>query len=470
MRWIMKVRWETICVFAVTLLGVVARSWQIGYGLDSDEIFSAALAGGSFSQFVAGSLHDATHPPLYNLLLHVWLSVFGTSEIAARALSVAFSCGFLAFAYKLLRRYLDAWLALAMLAVFALSPFFVYYGQQVRPYSLICFLSAANLVAFFKALDARKERRPLLIWALSGAALVWSQYLGVFFVGAQIAYAIIYLRNERLRFAAYGAAAIASIAPWVIAAMGASLANRANPVPMIAWMVPPRPANFIWFYASAFGTRIAIRWLLLVLAVPVAFYVRKIFPTRSIPKEHVLLLVLAVGLPSLIFAMSVWGPKPIFVSRQLAGAAVAFVVLVGVMLGSMPRPVAGVIAAVLIGWCAFSVGEWLPQNKNEPWRETAKWLDARYGAADVVVGDPVDTPHLRYYRKLGKIAAWSDLSSAEKSGEFLFLCRPHYCKPLRSDEMRTRVSPLATWAWDRYLGETGFNRFTVYEVHPAQVR
>ncbi len=470
MRWIAKVQWEAVCVLAVVLVGVVARSWQIGYSFDSDEIFSAALAGGSFSQFLAGSLHDATHPPLYNLLLHVWLSVFGTSEIAARALSVVFSCGFLFFAYKLLRRYLDAWLALAMLAVFALSPFFVYYGQQVRPYSLICFLSAANLFAFFKAIDAPEERRPLLIWALSGAALLYSQYLGVFFIGAQMLYALYYLRAERLRFAAYGAAVVASIAPWAIAAMGASLANRADPVPMIAWMVPPRPSNFVWFYASAFGTRIAIRWLLLVLAVPVAFYVRHIAKTRSIPKEHVLLLVLAVGLPCLIYAMSVLGPKPIFVSRQLAGAAVAFVLFVGVMLGTAPRPVAAAIAAVLIGWCAFSVGEWLPQNKNEPWRETARWLDDRYGAAEVVVGDPVDKLHLRYYRKPGKIEAWSDLSSVEKSGEFLFLCRPHYCKPLRSDEMRSRVSPLATWAWDKYLGETGFNRMTVYAVRPAQQR
>lgn len=467
-RWIDKVHWESVGVLAVILAGIAARSWQIRYSFEDDEIFSASLASSNIADVLVRSLRDATHPPLYNILLHVWLSLFGTSELSARALSVLFACGFLVFAYRLLRRYLEPWLALATLAVFALSPFFVYYGQQVRPYSLIGMLSAANLYLFFRVMDAPDGRWPVRVWALSAVALVYSQYIGVLFVAGQIVYAIYCLRAGAVRIFKYGAAAMLSVMPWLISAILWSPAARTDPLHQISWMTPPTPKDLVWFYATLFGTRYPIRWLVLVLGLLAAAYAYRKVTARRIPHEHVLILVMAVGLPLFVYALSVWGPKPVFVSRQLTGAALAFLMVVGVMLGSLPRPYAAAAVLFLVGWCAASVPAALPRNMNTPWRDTAEWIARNYGSRGVLVGDSTDQPHLRYYRKEGDIAFWREMPEAKMEQGFLLLCRPHFCAKA-GREVAGRATLVKSWRWDLVNGDAALHQLMLFDVHPRSL-
>ena len=54
-----------------------------------DEAFSVMLARHSLLDIVRLSAGDFT-PPLYYILLHVWMTFFGSSEIAVRLLSFVF--------------------------------------------------------------------------------------------------------------------------------------------------------------------------------------------------------------------------------------------------------------------------------------------------------------------------------------------------------------------------------------------
>lgn len=81
-------------------------------------------------------LQTIDRPPVYYLLLHDWVSVAGVSSFALRFFSAWWSTLSLAFFYRLARQLLDRRLSLWALLLATLSPFYMYYAQEARTYSM----------------------------------------------------------------------------------------------------------------------------------------------------------------------------------------------------------------------------------------------------------------------------------------------------------------------------------------------
>ena len=72
-------------------VAVAARLAHVSGGsLTFDEAWSLRIARGPGLADVVRASGQDTHPPLHPLLLHVWMSLFGSSEAAVRSLSVVF--------------------------------------------------------------------------------------------------------------------------------------------------------------------------------------------------------------------------------------------------------------------------------------------------------------------------------------------------------------------------------------------
>ncbi|PIZ64741.1 hypothetical protein COY14_04075 [Candidatus Roizmanbacteria bacterium CG_4_10_14_0_2_um_filter_36_9] len=54
-----------------------------------DEAFSVVMSGQSVGNIIQSTAADF-NPPLYYLILHYWMLIFGSSEIAIRSLSLLF--------------------------------------------------------------------------------------------------------------------------------------------------------------------------------------------------------------------------------------------------------------------------------------------------------------------------------------------------------------------------------------------
>ncbi len=139
-----------------------------------DESFSAFVSAHRFStilNFVAGS--DA-HPPLYYLVLHVWM-LFGQSALALRALSALASLACVLVTYGLGRNLGNARVAMFAATLMALSAFQAWYGQEVRMYALT---SLATLLAVWA-----------FVWACdTGRAIFWFGYVGAMLVALYLDY------------------------------------------------------------------------------------------------------------------------------------------------------------------------------------------------------------------------------------------------------------------------------------------
>ncbi len=156
------------------LLAFVLRLYRLGAdSLWYDETVSALLASKPLAAMWAHTAGDI-HPPLYYALLHFWTLASGQSEFAYAFFSVCFSMATIPLiAYLGLRLYGSRTGVLAAF-LFAVSPFSIWYAQEVRMYTLGVFLLLAALLLALDVMQkpatpfARSSSMPLLRHWLCG--------------------------------------------------------------------------------------------------------------------------------------------------------------------------------------------------------------------------------------------------------------------------------------------------------------
>ena len=133
----------------ITLGGFALRLYRLGAdSLWYDETVSAHLASKSIPDLIAHTARDI-HPPGYYALLHLWTRLAGDTEFALAFFSVVFGVLLIPLTYALARRLLGRAAAPWAALLVAISPFNVWYSQEVRMYTLGAVL---GLVAFWCAL------------------------------------------------------------------------------------------------------------------------------------------------------------------------------------------------------------------------------------------------------------------------------------------------------------------------------
>src|SRR5438105_1817468 len=123
--------------------------------------------------------HDG-HPPLYYLLLHVWMKPFGEGDNAVRSLSAIFSFVTIPPFVYVARRTGGKLMATAGLVLLATSPFAVRYATETRMYSLVMLLVTLGWLAVHRAMERPTLGRlaPVaLLSALLALTHYWSLYL-----------------------------------------------------------------------------------------------------------------------------------------------------------------------------------------------------------------------------------------------------------------------------------------------------
>jgi uncharacterized membrane protein len=140
-----------------------------------------------FSDSLKALSQSPEHAPLYFILVRGWAMIFGSSAAAMRSLSVVFSLIALPCLYaltlELWKSHLAASIALSFAAV---SPFFVAYAQEARPYSLwqVSILSSSLLLLRSVRLNQRRH------WVLYSLSLVSGFYTSLLSIWVAIGHGV----------------------------------------------------------------------------------------------------------------------------------------------------------------------------------------------------------------------------------------------------------------------------------------
>ena len=172
----------TVILVALGLTAFGLARCYVDSALWLDEALSVGIARLPLSQ-LRGALALDGSPPLYYLLLHLWMRAFGTGDLAVRLLSAVFSLAALPLAYAVGRRLRDratGWCAVLLLAV---SPFAVHYATETRMYALLVAEVLALGLALLRARDRPTPARLLPLPVLT-AALLYTHYWALFLLAA----------------------------------------------------------------------------------------------------------------------------------------------------------------------------------------------------------------------------------------------------------------------------------------------
>ena len=272
-----------------------------GYWID--EGISVGIASHPLSD-IPRVLSQDGNPPLYYLLLHGWMALFGESEAATRALSLVFALLAIPASFWAGSRVFDRRAGALAAAGAAGSPFLTYYAQETRMYSLVVLLSVLASASFVLAF-VRGERKHVVWLGVWLALLLYTHTWGLFLAASMgVAWLVMWRRGQ---IAAHDGVRLGIVlalvyAPWLPMVVFQT-ANTAAP-----WAERPSPLLLLGVPGGLFG------YLALpLLGVAVFFGLRRHPPTDRAVR---VLAAIAVGTASLAWLMS--QVQPAWATRYLA--------------------------------------------------------------------------------------------------------------------------------------------------------
>ncbi len=178
-------RWFLAGVILTVLAGTVLRFWARS-DLWLDEALTANIASHPLGDLVSLLKHDGA-PPLYYVLLHGWMNVFGTSDLAIRSLSGVLGVAALALSWPAAARLGGTsrarrqWIAVTTLVLVASSAYAIRYSTENRMYMLEMVLVLLGYLAIWRALE-HPTLPVLAAVALVTAALLYTQYWSLYLI------------------------------------------------------------------------------------------------------------------------------------------------------------------------------------------------------------------------------------------------------------------------------------------------
>jgi len=153
-----------LLIGGLTLLALMARLFRIDYpGAFSDEMVTLLISRAPIGQIYTDLTALTVHPPLYYILTHAWMQVFGFDLLSGRLFSAFTSAACVPLTYMLGRLLVNSRVGLVAALLMATSPFVILYTQQARMYPLLALLVLLTALIFVEA------------WRKGG----WLRWLGV---------------------------------------------------------------------------------------------------------------------------------------------------------------------------------------------------------------------------------------------------------------------------------------------------
>lgn len=324
-----------------------------------DEGWSLAHASLSWGELLQIAALD-WHPPLYTLLLKLWISLTGVSTFSLRYFSVLLGILAAPLAYAVARAWLGQpvggrstapssaqFIAPLLAALYvAVAPLLVYYGQVVRMYPLATLAVLAATYLMLKSIH-RGGLRGVVGLSLAVAAALYSLYYALWPLAGLFLYAVCIRppRIHRLAVAAAGAAGL--YLPWLLLAGRTIVARTASAgdggllARMNDYLAPTLQGLFFTYDAAPWAT--ALIGLTLVGGLIVGR------PSRTEAIRLLLpVIVIGLGIAGLIYGASStqwFAPRHLAPASPFLGLALAWALAA---LGRFWRPLLPLALGLLV--------------------------------------------------------------------------------------------------------------------------
>lgn len=384
-----------------------------------DEVYTVEMSRLGPIQIVKEIIRqNENHPPLYYVLMHYWVMVFGDREFASRllpALSGSFS---VLLIYKFGKELFNKNTGLLAALIMSVSVFQIEYSQEARTYSLIVFLTLLSNYFFLRLLSVPKLKY-VLGYILTGAVLIYDHYYWVFYIAAQNIYVFTKLILDRRReWPTFKRWIVLQLVLAVVSLPELMMLRGADAVHEGYWLARPNlytirgtvlqfsgsiPLLILFFvlsvYAviSAFGANFKVG-----LKEPVsrASGISEVSPfSNKIDRLYFLIILLftPVILPFIVSLTF----SPVYNVRYTIGASSILFILVAAGIDNLKFKKLKVFAVVLIVCLSLlQVYRYYEFVDKHQWREAVHYIEEKASPGDLVMVYPdFELRSLEYYLK-----------------------------------------------------------------------
>lgn len=342
--------------------------------------------------------HSESTPPLFYLLLRLWIKLFGESNTALRLLSVFIGVTTIMALFFLGRKVFDEKTGLATAAVLAILPLHVQYSQEPRAYSLAVLLTTLASWAYWRAYQSVNQRQEWKYWLFYIGLSVTSLYAHYFTAGALIAhglFALLQPKELRLplvrRLTATATMILLLLAPWFLSPYfndqleTAGLLSRK--VKFWDPETPKRIAALICQLVPGYlpGMTFKSPLGLAVLGLYVAGIILPILAARRFPewRSGVLFGLLLLAMPILFFLGVSRELQLVFLfPRYILPAVTGLALLLGVAISSSPkRLLSALTGTILLGVFLHFQVQWHRVNNSPNPLPSFQWFYGNVSSA-----------------------------------------------------------------------------------------
>lgn len=443
----------TICWLAI--ISLISRGiFLLKADVWHDEGYSTMIINQPIGEIIARTVNDV-HPPFYYIVLHIWQSIFGSSVISLRGLSVV--CGVLAvlLLYLLLKRLFSENIARLGALLAAIGPFLVRYSDEMRMYSLATLLAVAATLLLVVAMQ-EKTRKKWLIWTSYGliiAAGLYTQYFFVFLVPVHALYALqAYDWKIRKLISDRGWWLGNLLAGGLFLLWLPTMLDQMSRVQQGFWIPPvnlysiPNTISHFMTYNNDLTALFGYTLLLGVIIVPLIFFHRKKQLLRN-----TWLLAMWLLVPIICVTLLSLSGRPVYIDRYFSYSAPAFYALLALATYSprfkrrpwvRPLLIVAICSVLVIG--IFNVG----RSATHQMGRAAEVVNQSFRKGDLIVSAELYTFFdFSYYNKTGEPVHLLSEKPFGRYGEYSLL---HDKPELRISTMDS-ISAKRVWI----IGKTG---------------
>lgn len=381
-------RRTALAVALLTAGALLLRYAGIRQSLFGDELFTYAVARPGLHGLVDRIQSFELNPPLF-FVLAALSAKLGDPAVLLRLPSLLFGTATVPLVYLLGARTVGRAPGLVAAAVLAVSPFAVFYGTEARAYATVTFLVVCSALALLVAL--RRDRPlPWAAFALVAAASLYTHYTAVFPLAALFAWAVWRRPRQRRHLLLAYVAVAALFAPWL-----PFLGGQGDTFALLYRLSPGylarSQASALFGHPFVGLDRIpGLAGMLVLGAVLAAGAVAAWMRRRGRPSDGLLLvLALAIATPVGMLLDYALGGGNLISPRNLWVSVPAMLLLVGLLVSSLPRPLAALATVAMVCVLLAGTARTLAGRFQRPaFRAAAHLVDRSAGPAVPVLESP----------------------------------------------------------------------------------